>query len=116
MEEKTVNVGVNYTQWGTIRYYTEWSRFRFAMYNYDDDESTEYLSNVYVEKDYRGHGIGNGILKMAEDEASLLGSKYLMLRALKDSWMHDWYKRHGYEDFQIDEDFPEFIWMKKELQ
>ena len=119
MEEdvfKTVNVGVNYTQWGIIRYYTEWSRFRFAMYKYDDNEIVEYLSNVYVEKQYRRKGFGNGILKLAEEEAISRGAKYLILRALRGSWMRDWYERHGYKGYQIDGDFTEYIWMKKELQ
>ena len=110
-----VTIKVKHTEWGIVRYYTDESKFRFAMYKYDDDKLAEYLSNVHVEKSYRHHGIGNGILKVAEDKARNHGSKYLMLRVLKDSWMHDWYNRHGYENFCPDEDSPEYIWMKKYL-
>ena len=105
----TITISVNYTKWGIIRYYTDDTEFRFAMYKYDDNEIIEYLSNVYVEKQYRRKGLGNGILKLAEEEAISRGAKYLILRALRGSWMRDWYERHGYKGYQIDGDFPEYI-------
>ena len=110
-----VTITVKHTKWGIIRYYVNASKFRFSLYKYDDDKLVEYLSNVHVEKSYRRHGIGNGVLKMAEDEARSHDSKYLMLKVLKTSWMHDWYERHGYENFCFDEDNQEYIWMKKYL-
>ena len=46
--------------------------YRFAVYKYDDDDETIYLSNVFVKEDSRRQGYGNEILTSAEDYAKRL--------------------------------------------
>lgn len=99
------------TNWGVIHYYKN-SYCRFALYAYDDDESTIYLSNVKVKKSERGQGIGNKILKFANKEAKKHNYRAICLKVLKSSWMHNWYARHGYRDLSYDEENDDYIWMK----
>ena len=51
------------TNFGTIAYYVG-KYFRFAMYIYDDDSESIYLSNVYVDPLARGNNLGNEILNL----------------------------------------------------
>lgn len=112
----TINISVDYTEWGIVRFYIDREHiYHFALYKYDDDKLTEYLSNVFVLNIKRREGLGNNILRLAEEEAISHGSKYLMLKAEKGSWVHSWYNRRGFMDFQDDEDNQEYIWMKKYL-
>lgn len=101
------------TDWGVVYRYSE-DNYRFALYAYDDDVKTMYLSNVRVEPAARKRGIGNEILAKAENEAKRHKADTICLKALRTSWVHDWYERHGYADFCYDED-ADYIWMKHRL-
>jgi predicted GNAT family acetyltransferase len=90
--------------------------YRFAVYKYDDDDDTIYLSNVFVKEDSRRQGYGNEILASAEDYANRLGASVICLKVLSGSDVHRWYKRHGYEDLEKDEEERGYMWMKKELK
>lgn len=90
--------------------------YRFAVYKYDDDNDTIYLSNVFVKEDSRRQGYGNEILASAEDYANRLGASVICLKVLSGSDVHRWYKRHGYEDLEKDEEERGYMWMKKELK
>ena len=46
--------------------------FRFAIYRYDDDKDTVYLSNVFVDNAHRKQGLGNSILNTADKVAKKL--------------------------------------------
>lgn len=105
---------IEYTDWGTI-YYFNYQDYNFALYIYDDDKQTAYLSNVKVEESSRGKGLGNVILTSAEQESIKLKVNLLCLKVLRSSWVHEWYKRHGFKDFFEDED-PKYIWMKKPIK
>lgn len=89
--------------------------FRFALYMYDDDPKTAYLSNVFVDEKMRGNGIGNTILDKADEMARKIGAETLCLKVKRDSFVHQWYRRKGYVDFQPDNDDKDHIWMKKKL-
>lgn len=91
--------------------------FRFAIYRYDDDADIVYLSNVFVKEDSRGQGYGNTILDIVDKVAEGMGATTVCLTVKKGSFAHEWYKRHGYEDFcdNEDEDYVGHIWMKKQL-
>lgn len=102
------------TNWGIIQYYKN-SYCRFALYAYDDDKSTIYLSNVKVKKSERGQGIGNKILKFANKEAMKHNYSTICLKVLKISWMHSWYGRHGYRDLSDNEENDDYIWMEHTL-
>ena len=91
--------------------------FRFAIYRYDDDTDTVYLSNVFVKEESRGKGYGNVILDIVDKVAKGMGATAICLTVKKGSFAHQWYERHGYEDFcdNEDEDYVGHIWMKKQL-
>ena len=97
------------TNWGTIHYYKN-SYCRFALYAYDD-KSTIYLSNIKVKKSERGKEIGNKILEFANKEARKHNYSTICLKALKSSWMHDWYAKHGYRDLSDDDENDDYIWL-----
>jgi GNAT superfamily N-acetyltransferase len=88
---------------------------RFALYVYDDDPTTLYLSNVFVSENYRQRGLGNIILKMADEIAKSHGADTLMLKVLKKSFVHNWYERHGFEDFVCDDEDLNYMWMRKDI-
>lgn len=91
------------TDFGTIMYY-KGKYFRFAMYIYDDDDETIYLSNVYVDPIARGTNLGNRILKLADQEAKNMEQIRFSLMYLK---------IHGYMDGTKDTDFRIMATTKK---
>ena len=60
-----MNIKKETTDWGVIHYYKN-DYCRFALYAYNDDKNTMYLSNVKVEQSARGRGLGNKILELAD--------------------------------------------------
>lgn len=105
------------TDFGDVWYMTSEPEgiFRFAIYRYDDDRDTIYLSNVFVGKEHRKNGLGNIILNAADKVAKKLKANTICLKVKQDSFVHDWYGRHGYTDLSIDEEEPQYIWMSKSL-
>ena len=101
------------TEFGKVFYY-DFPNYHFALYIYDDDDETIYLSNVKVDAEARGKGFGNKILEIAEREARKRNVSIICLKCLITSWVHNWYKKHGFEDLSLDVD-EDYIWMKKEL-
>ena len=99
------------TDWGIIYYYKN-DFCRFALYAYNDDKDTMYLSNVKVEQSARGHGLGNKILELADKEVKNYNYNVICLKVLKSSWVHDWYANHGYSDLCYDDEDDNYIWMK----
>ena len=89
--------------------------FRFAIYRYDDDKDTVYLSNVFVDNAHRKQGLGNSILNTADKVAKKLKAKTICLKVKQDTFVHKWYGRHGYSDLSVDEEEPQFIWMAKNI-
>ena len=105
------------TEWGYRWYVNDVEeRFKFALYRYDDDLETLYLSDIDVFKEYQGQGLGNKILEIAENTARKWNAKRIRLWCNKKSFVFDWYKRHGYEDMNIErDDTPGYEWLEKEL-
>ena len=105
------------TDFGDIWYMSSVPKdiFRFAIYRYDDDKETVYLSNVFVSKEHRKQGLGNSILNTADKVAKKLKAKTICLKVKQDTFVHEWYGRHGYSDLSADEEEPQFIWMTKNI-
>lgn len=102
------------TDFGDVWYYNDNSGiFRFAIYRYDDDVDTIYLSNVFVNKEYRKNGYGNAILNAVDNIAKEMRANAICLKVLKNSFPYEWYKKHGYSDLTVDKTEPKFIWMIK---
>lgn len=99
------------TDWGIIYYYKN-NYCRFALYAYNDDNSTIYLSNINIEQFARGRGFGNKILELADKESKKYNYSVICLKVLKSSWMHDWYINYGYNDFCYDIEDADYVWMK----
>lgn len=94
--------------------YYNTKNYRFALYSYSDEPEIIYLSNVFVNEDCRGRGFGNNILQKAAEEARATGGSYLRLKCLSTSWMHVWYKKHGFSDLCADKD-ESYFWMEKKI-
>ena len=104
----------NKTDFGKVFHYRG-EGCKFALYFYDDDRQTMYLSNLYVNRLLRGHGIGNRLLKDIQEEAVNLGAKELRLKCLRVLWVHSWYERNGFVDFPININ-EDYVWMYKQLK
>ena len=118
-DNMTVSTSYEKTDFGEVWYMTSDPKgifiFRFAIYRYDDDRDTIYLSNVFVSEEHRKQGLGNTILNAADEVAKNLKANAICLKVLQDSFVHDWYERNGYADLSIDEEEPEYIWMSKSV-
>lgn len=102
------------TDWGMVwNINGENKSFRFSVYVYDDDNSTLYLSNVFVSKEHRGKGLGNKILETADKIAEKFGCKQICLKAKIGSNAYSWYKRHGYNDLEKDNEDNDYMWLIK---
>ena len=105
------------TDFGKVWYFIDEENIsRFALYMYNDEPKNFYLSNIYVDIKYRQSGRGNYILGKATEIAKKYNAENLMLKVLDKSFMHEWYKRHGFKDLIYDEEENEYIWMIKELK
>lgn len=114
---KNINYRINTkhkkTDFGDVWYVNATNNtFRFALYKYDDDADTIYLSNVFVNEDSRGQGYGNVILDSAEKAAEKMGARTICLKVKNSSFAYEWYKRHRYTVIEKEENY---IWMKKLL-
>ena len=107
-----MNITKEKTDFGTTILYTG-KYSSFAMYIYDDDVETIYLSNVYVDPIARGKNLGNKILKLADQDAKKYGANTIFLNVLKDSWVRNWYERHGFSYYDDNEEDDRDIWMIK---
>ena len=105
------------TDFGNVWYFTDKKKIsRFALYVYNDEPQNFYLSNIYVDINYRQSGHGNYILEKATEIAKKHNAENLMLKVLSNSFMHEWYTRHGFKDLIPDEEESEYIWMIKKIQ
>lgn len=77
-------------------------------------QSVAVFKNVKVDRRKRRKGYGNELLTTLENIARALGYDSCVLWTDRSAWMHDWYKRRGYEDY-ADYDEPASVWMWKPL-
>ena len=80
-------------------------------YWYSDDKGTIYFDWLSVEKSERRCGIATELLN-AHIEVAKKFKVESLLWVKKDTWMHEWYKRKGYEDYKDYENASNAIWMK----
>ncbi|NQZ85086.1 MAG: GNAT family N-acetyltransferase [Nanoarchaeales archaeon] len=79
------------------------------LYLMQDESHTKpigYFSNLLVDKDFRGAGIGSKLAKKVISEAERLGCYKLLCSSRDSRGIVDWYKRLGYRahstSFRID--------------
>ena len=118
MNKMKISVKQEKTDFGDVWYISSSPKgiFRFAIYRYDDDKKTIYLSNVFVDEERRKEGIGNSILNAADKIAKKMNADSICLKAKQDSFVHEWYKRHGYSDLCADDEDKDFMWMVKRFK
>ncbi len=105
-----------YSDWGSSILIMEETGKAFGrLYQYSDDSTTVYLDWLSVDKEFRRQGIGTELQEIREKIGVELGANTSCLSVQKDTWMHNWYKRRGYEDWKDDENDENFIWMKKPI-
>ena len=102
--------------WGSSILIMEKSGKAFSrIYWYNDDNTTVYLDYLSVDEDIRRKGIGTIMQVMREKIGITLGATTSCLWVNKNTWMHDWYKRRGYEDWKNHEQEENAVWMRKSL-
>ena len=118
MNRMKISVKKEKTDFGNVWYISSNPKgiFRFAIYRYDDDKKTIYLSNVFVDKEHRKEGIGNAILNAADKIAKKMNADSICLKVKRDSFVYEWYKRYGYSDLCVDDEDKEFMWMVKRFK
>lgn len=85
-----------------------------CMYQYKDDVSSIYFSNILVDAEIRNKGIGTRLLKTLESFARSLGATDAFLWVKKNTYPHEWYIREGYKYYK-EHDQPGYIWLKKQI-
>ena len=74
-----------------------------------DENNTLFLSHLYVKYDFKRHGIGGKLLKLAEDSAKERGYKEVHVHLGRDYLeSHLFYPKHGYKQYKD-------LYMKKKL-
>lgn len=112
IKKEDLKINSEKTNWGIIYYYYG-KNFRFALYIYDDDKNTIYLSNLDVYKNSQKQGIGTAILKFVIKEALNFKAKVILLKCLKTSYVYNWYLKNGYEYYCQDKDDRRYVWLKQ---
>ena len=97
----------------TIMYVTR-DEGKFALYWYDDDRTSIYLSNFKVKRRMRRRGIGTSLLRYIESLAIILGFENIFLKTSMLSYQYDFYRKRGYE-YEVSDGYDE-VWMRKCLQ
>jgi len=85
------------------------------LYQYDDEKDVVYLDWLSVDENSRKQGVGTELQKIREEIGRKLGATTSCLWVKKDTWMYNWYKRRGYEDWKDNKNEDNAIWMKKTL-
>ena len=75
-----------------------------GILSYEDwsDQSLGFIYEIFVLPEYRGQGLGRGLLSYAEELAKGLHCTRIRLepyafdRTLDSEWLVSWYARHGY--------------------
>ena len=63
-----------------------------------DNPEIAVIHDLMVHKDRRGEGLGSKLLDEACKEGERIGAQVIMLSVEPDSWLEEWYKRHGFRD------------------
>ena len=84
-------------------------------YMYNDDNTTIYLDWLSVDNNCRKQGLGTLLQEIRENIGKHLNYTTACLWVEIGSWMHEWYKRRGYQDWVNHKTNENHIWMRKSL-
>ena len=86
-----------------------------CLHYYHDDPTIIYLSGLKVNSKFRNQGKACLLLDLIEEHCKQIGMvNSCILWVLENSWMHEWYKRKGYEELKPYKR-DNYIWMEKLL-
>ena len=86
------------------------------VYIYNDDPTTAYMGDLYVDESVRQQGRATELLRYVENFAEKKGCDRLMLRVIYSKlWLVGWYERKGFEIYSGDDNEPEYVWYKKKI-
>lgn len=93
--------------WGICHVLVRKDGLGFCHMNIYADDDIPSISDVFVDPDARRKGIGNELLRDAEELARLRGFSSVFLWTFPDGWYQDWYYRHGYRHFPRHDKTPQ---------
>lgn len=85
-------------KWGTAYILVRNDRKGFVHINFYRDEDVPSISDLFVNPGDRKSGVGNEILRDAEEIVRLRGYEEVFLWTNPSGWCRDWYLRHGYRE------------------
>jgi N-acetylglutamate synthase-like GNAT family acetyltransferase len=85
------------------------------VYYYKDDSETIYLDWLSVKESARNNGLGTLLQELREEIGRQMKFTKSCLWVENGTWMHEWYKRRGYQDWVKHKTEPNAIWMRKSL-
>lgn len=86
---------------------------RFSFYLYKDEPNVLYLSNVFVNEEYRNKGIGTEILKIADKVSTYLKCNSIRLKTENGSNAESLYRKNGYKTLKEE---GNQIWLEKQAK
>lgn len=101
--------------WSSILIMEKTGKSYGRIYWYHDDKTSVIIDSLSVLPEYRRQGLGTKMQEIREFIGKQLGVNNIYLWVKQDTWMHDWYLRRGYNDYQEYFDEVNAIWMKKTL-
>ena len=117
---KSYNIDISwacttYEQAQHIVNYDPYARISLMPYNINE-ELQNILSLKTGYNDVFIFAYGNAILNAADRIAKKMNADSICLKVKRDSFVYEWYKRHGYSDLCADDEDKEFMWMVKRFK
>lgn len=85
-----------------------------SIYWYFDEPKSLYIDMISVSEESQQKGLGNFLLKTLEQICVVdLSAETISLWVFKDTWMKNWYDRHGYKEMELNDSEPGTVWMEK---
>lgn len=86
----------NNPDWGKSTVIVLDGGYALAMVAIVEPSKTAILHDVMVHESRRGQGLGTALLEEACTEAERMGAVLLRLSVTPQTWMEEWYERHGF--------------------
>ena len=107
----------NTTYYGKTTYIILEDGYALVMVSVMDDVKTiAVIHDLIVHDKRRGEGLGRELLEEACKEAVRMGAYVARLSVAKNSWLEEWYKRHGFHNVGIVEELTGHTVLQKDLQ
>lgn len=84
-------------------------------YYFESDRKTWYISDLSVEPQHQGRGIGRKTIETIEDFGLVNECETAKLWVFNETWQKEWYKRRGYVEAGEYEGEENAVWMVKSL-